>query len=175
MSRKLAAPLERAVATCKRLNTPVKMSSSRVTATSDILLTTRYEFMSSYPINLCVYSPTRYLFPLIPAVLLRSLVGVVAKGNRVACRRSFNSRRRRRRILFFGWLSFGFLRKEAPHFGLIGWDQITPVFQTVISWENTSKCEAEAYVQFSCQDFFFFFFFWASCFPASFRNQSIQW
>lgn len=157
MSRKLAAPLERAVATCKRLNTPVKMSSSRVTATSDILLTTRYEFMSSYPINLCVYSPTRYLFPLIPAVLLRSLVGVVAKGNRVACRRSFNSRRRRRRILFFGWLSFGFLRKEAPHFGLIGWDQITPVFQTVISWENTSKCEAEAYVQFSCQDFFFFF------------------
>lgn len=112
--------------------------------------------MSLYPITLCVYSPTRYLFPLIPAVLLRSLVGVVAKGNSVACRRSFNSRRRRRRILFFWWLSFGFLRKEAPHFGLLGWDQITPVSLTVVSLEKTSKCEAEAYVHLSCQDFFFF-------------------
>lgn len=121
--------------------------------------------MSLYPITLCVYSPTRYLFPLIPAVLLRSLVGVVAKGNSVACRRSFNSRRRRRRILFFWWLSFGFLRKEAPHFGLLGWDQITPVSLTVISLENTSKCEAEAYVHLSCQDFFFFSFLFPSVVP----------
>lgn len=64
------------------------------------------------------FSPAGYLLSLIPAVLLRSLVGVVAKGNGVACRRSFESRGCRRMILFFGWLSFGFLRKTASHFGV---------------------------------------------------------
>lgn len=95
--------------------------------------------------------PAGYLLSLIPAVLLRSLVGAVAKGNRVACR--LDSRGGRRKILFFGWLSFGFFRKTAPHFGVsvaTGWGD---VFNHNVWFEHRRKCKEEAYVHLSWQDF----------------------
>lgn len=59
-----------------------------------------------------------YLLSLVPAVLLRSLLAVVAKGNRVARRRSFGGGCGRRPFLFFRRLSLGFLGEEAAHGGL---------------------------------------------------------
>lgn len=93
--------------------------------------------------------PAGYLLSLIPAVLLRSLVGAVAKGNRVACRRLDS----RRKIFFFGWLSFGFFRKTASHFDVsvaTGW---CDVFNPNVWFERRRKCKEAAYVHLSWQDF----------------------
>lgn len=93
--------------------------------------------------------PAGYLLSLIPAVLLRSLVGAVAKGNRVACRRLDS----RRKILFFGWLSFGFFRKTAPHFGVSVATAGGDVFNHNVWFERRRKGKEEAYVHLSWQDF----------------------
>lgn len=142
---------------------------------STVCLAKLQNFMGHWFGLFCPRGPAGYLLSLIPAVLLRSLVGAVAKGNRVACR--LDSRSRRRKILFFGWLSFGFFRKTAPHFGVsvaTGWGD---VFNHNVWFERRRKGKEEAYVHLSWQDFtpplvvivlrllfcfFFFYVFWPS-------------
>lgn len=65
--------------------------------------------------SLVTVSGPGYLLPLVPAVLFGRLLAVVAKGNRVACRSSFDRGGGRRTVLLLARLPLWLFRKEAPH------------------------------------------------------------